>query len=151
MSRVVITGIGAISPAGTEHALTDVMARRPVSGALATLLDADWPESVRSRVARAERVTQLMAGAAGRALATAGWEAPDEQPQRDVGIVVGTAFGCFLSNLTHQQRVRAHGPAGALPRVFAATVSNAAAGEIGIACKLGGPAVTLTADRKSVV
>ena len=40
---------------------------------------------------------------------------------------------------------RRTGTRAASPRLFAATVSNAAAGEVGIGYRLGGPAVTLTA------
>ena len=125
------------------------MAHPAVAGAVDDRLGGDLPDGVRSRMARTERVTQLMARAVGRALAAADRLAFDDPPPRDVGIVVGTAFGCFLSNASHQQRVREAGPASASPRVFAATVSNAAAGEIGIAYRLGGPAVTLIAGAAS--
>ena len=46
-------------------------------------------------------------------------------------------------------RLAAEGPAGASPRLFAATVSNAAAGELAIAYRLAGPAVTVTAGGAS--
>jgi len=105
------------------------------------------PDAVRARAVRAERVTALALAAAWRALEAAGLGAPAGAPDASRGVVVGTAFGCFLTNAEHQRRVAAGGPAAASPRAFAATVSNAAAGEIGIACRLGGPAVTLTAGR----
>jgi 3-oxoacyl-[acyl-carrier-protein] synthase II len=62
-----------------------------------------------------------------------------------MGIVLGTAFGCFLTNAAYQRRLAEGGPSAASPRLFAATVSNAAAGELSIAYRLGGPAITLTA------
>src|SRR5262249_5880697 len=70
-------------------------------------------------------------------------------PRAGVGVVLGTAFGCFLSNAAYQQRFVEGGPAAASPRIFAATVSNAAAGELAIAYRLAGPGVTLTAGAAS--
>jgi 3-oxoacyl-(acyl-carrier-protein) synthase len=102
-------------------------------------------ETVRARAARAERVSQLALAAADAALVDAGLRLVDGEPRASIGIVLGTAFGCFLTNAAYQHRVATGGPAAASPRLFAATVSNAAAGEIGVAYRLGGPAVTLTA------
>ncbi len=103
------------------------------------------PEAVRTRAARAERVSQLALAAADAALLDAGLHFVDGEPRAGIGIVLGTAFGCFLTNAAYQHRVATGGPTAASPRLFAATVSNAAAGEIGVAYRLGGPAVTLTA------
>ena len=103
------------------------------------------PEAVRARAARAERVSQLALAAADAALLDAGLHLVDGEPRAGIGVVLGTAFGCFLTNAAYQHRIATGGPAAASPRLFAATVSNAAAGEIGVAYRLGGPAVTLTA------
>jgi 3-oxoacyl-[acyl-carrier-protein] synthase II len=103
------------------------------------------PEAVRARATRAERVSQLALAAADAALLDAGLHLVDGEPRAGIGVVLGTAFGCFLTNAAYQHRVATGGPAAASPRLFAATVSNAAAGEIGVAYRLGGPAVTLTA------
>jgi 3-oxoacyl-[acyl-carrier-protein] synthase II len=103
------------------------------------------PHAVRSRAARTERVTQLAFSAIGPALAMAGLATLDGDPRPMLGIVLGTAFGCFLTNAAYQRRLAEGGPGAASPRLFAATVSNAAAGEVSIAYRLGGPAVTLTA------
>lgn len=107
------------------------------------------PEGVRARAARAERVTQLVLAAGGTALAAAGLAQTEGPPRPGIGVVLGTAFGCFLTNVNYQRRLAEAGPAGASPRLFAATVSNAAAGELGIAYRLGGPAVTLSAGGAS--
>ena len=126
---VAITGAGAVTS-------------RDVS------LDA-LPEAVRARAARAERVTQLVLAAAGRALMAAGLYATDGEPRPRLAVVLGTAFGCFLTNAANERRLLEGGPAAASPRLFAATVSNAAAGELAIAYRLGGPSVTLTAGAAS--
>jgi 3-oxoacyl-[acyl-carrier-protein] synthase II len=112
--------------------------------ATAPALD-DLAEPVRARAARTERVSQLALAAADAALLDAGLRLVDGEPRAGIGVVIGTAFGCFLTNAAYQHRVAAGGSAAASPRLFAATVSNAAAGEIGVAYRLGGPAITLTA------
>ena len=103
------------------------------------------PETVRVRALRAEQITQLALAATGDALAAAGSVVLEGPPRPDVGVAVGTAFGCFLTNAAYQRRVGADGTRVASPRLFAATVSNAAAGEVGIGYRLGGPAITLSA------
>lgn len=103
------------------------------------------PEAARSRAARSERITQLAFSAVGPALAMAGLATTDGEPRARVGIVVGTAFGCLLTNAAFERRLVQGGAAAASPRLFAATVSNAAAGEVSIVYRMGGPAITLTA------
>ena len=118
-----------------------------ITGAAAVVDDelAELPEAVRARAVRAERVTQLALAAAGRALADAGLMMSEGAPRPRLGVALGTAFGCFLTNAAYQRRLAADGAKVASPRLFAATVSNAAAGEVAIGFRLGGPAMTVTA------
>ncbi len=129
---VAITGTGVITPVGSLPARFEAL-----------------PEPVRVRAVRAERVTQLAFVAAYAALTEAALIATDGPPRPRLGIVLGTAFGCFLTNAAFERRFLEGGPAGASPRLFAATVSNAAAGELSIAYRLGGPCVTLSAGGAS--
>jgi len=78
MRCVVVTGFGAV--------------RAPSLDGL--------PHVVRSRAARTERVTQLAFSAIGPALAMAGLATIDGDPRPMLGIVLGTAFGCFLNPLS---------------------------------------------------
>jgi len=143
---VAITGAGAVTPLGADAALwTRPAAAAPGSGGAVDIPLADLPEAVAGRAARAERVSQLALVAGGAALAASGLDVTDGPPRAGIGVVLGTAFGCFLTNAAYQRRLAAGGTAAASPRLFAATVSNAAAGELAIAYRLGGPAVTLTA------
>jgi len=108
------------------------------------------PEAVQARAARAERITALTLAAAGAVLAAARLVPEGSTgPSPGIGVVLGTAFGCFLSNAAYQERFADGGPAAASPRIFAATVSNAAAGELAIAYRLAGPGVTLAAGAAS--
>src|SRR5882724_12957861 len=145
MSPVVVTGAGAVVEAAPDSLLAhDAL----IIGRDGSIPLGHLPAAVRARAVRAERATQLLLAAGGRALAAAGLDAA-AAPETRAGIVVGTAFGCFLTNAAYQRRLAAEGPSGASPRLFAATVSNAAAGELAIAYRLAGPAVTITAGGAS--
>jgi 3-oxoacyl-(acyl-carrier-protein) synthase len=113
----------------------------------APLPTARLPAGVRERVGRVERLSALALAAGVEALGDAG-AAADVRRER-AGVVLGTAFGCFLTNHEYQERFVTGGVGAASPRLFAATVSNAAAGELGIALGLGGPGITLTAGGAS--
>jgi len=147
---VVITGAGVVAPLGSGAGLwTRYRAGARATGAVAELPLGALPDAVRTRAARAERVTQLLLATGGAALAGAGLDVTEGPPRPALGVVVGTAFGCFLSNAAFERRFLEGGAAAASPRLFAATVSNAAAGELAIAYRLGGPSVTVTAGGAS--
>ena len=105
------------------------------------------PPELRERAGRVERISGLTLAAGVQALGDAGIVV-DGRRER-AGVVLGTAFGCFLTNAEYEQRFASGGAGAASPRLFAATVSNAAAGELAIALGLGGPGVTLTAGGTS--
>jgi 3-oxoacyl-[acyl-carrier-protein] synthase II len=127
VSGIAITGAGVLTP-----------------GDAAAVALEHLPDAVRARAARAERITQLALAAGGIALGGARLGLGPARRER-LGVVLGTAFGCLLTNAAYQQRLAAGGAAAASPRLFAATVSNAAAGELAIAFGLAGPGITLTA------
>lgn len=145
-TTIAVTGAGAMTGLGAAPALWarvragEASGRRVPEGFLAEV-----PEPLRARALRCERVTQLAFAAAEPALRGAALVAADGPPRPDLGIVLGSAFGCLLTNAAYARRVAEGGLAAASPRLFAATVSNAAAGELAIAYRLGGPAVTLSA------
>jgi 3-oxoacyl-[acyl-carrier-protein] synthase II len=149
MSPVAITGRGVVTPLGAAPGVWQrVAAGDKAAGPVAAIALDALPEPVKARAVRAERVTQLVLAAAAGALAEAGLCRRGDQPgapEPRRGVVLGTAFGCFLTNAEFEARFAEGGPPAASPRLFAATVSNAAAGELGIAYRLGGPAITLTA------
>jgi 3-oxoacyl-[acyl-carrier-protein] synthase II len=122
---VAITGAAAVVPAGA-----------PLEASVEL-------HKLRERIARVERLSALALAAGVAVLADAGLALPARRER--AGVVLGTAFGCLLTNADYQQRFAAGGVGAASPRLFAATVSNAAAGEIGIAFGLAGPGVTVSA------
>jgi 3-oxoacyl-[acyl-carrier-protein] synthase II len=143
---MLITGAGAVTPLGRAPAAwARCRAGARAAGAVPEDALGALPEPVAARAARAERMTQLVLAAAGDALAAAGLARTDGPPRPSIGVVLGTAFGCFLTDAAYERRFLDGGPPAASPRLFAATVSNAAAGELAIAYRLGGPSATLTA------
>src|SRR5207253_10863466 len=126
----------ALTAAASTHAADDA--------AVAVLA-----EPLRTRALRAERVTRMVLVAGSRALELAGLAVETGPPRGDVGVVLGTMLGCFLTNAAYAERLAQAGPPGASPRLFAATVSNAAARELAIACPLGGATATLPAGPAS--
>jgi 3-oxoacyl-(acyl-carrier-protein) synthase len=146
---VAITGAGVVTVLGAAPAVWARAAAGERAAGSVSITLAALPEPVKTRAVRAERVTQLALLAAADALADAGLRRSGDQaggtPEPRLGVVLGTAFGCFLTNAEFEARFAEGGPAAASPRLFAATVSNAAAGELGIAYRLGGPGITLTA------
>ncbi|MFN8641034.1 MAG: beta-ketoacyl synthase N-terminal-like domain-containing protein [Candidatus Binatia bacterium] len=149
MSDAVITGLGVVSPLG--HAAPEV-ARRVAAGECA-VGDADGvriadlpldvvPAAARTRIGRLDRVCRLGLAATFLALDDAALTLPLAAPER-AGLVFGTGLGCLLSDAEFFEKVVAHGAPAASPRVFAYTVSSAAAGEVSIALGLHGPNTTL--------
>jgi 3-oxoacyl-[acyl-carrier-protein] synthase II len=148
VTDVVITGIGVISPLG--HSAAE-LARRVAAGVPARG-DADGvsvgdvpldavPAAARLRIGRADRLCRLFLAAACQAVDDARLPVPFVAPER-VGLSFGTGLGCLLSDAEFYAKVVAQGAAAASPRVFAYTVSSAAAGEVSIALGVHGPNVS---------
>lgn len=157
LDPVVITGMGVVSPFG--HSVEAVA--RAFSGARPAAppapQDAECssdiplsavPEDKRARIGRLDRLCRfflsasyLAVGAAGLKIGPDDGSAQQAVPER-VGLSFGTGLGCLLTDAEYNRRVVEQGPAGASPRLFAYTVSSAAAGEVSIALGITGPNVT---------
>lgn len=151
---VVITGIGVVSPLAASA--PDLAARvtagesaiAPLPGfdgaygasVCAIPLDATPAES-RIRIGRLDRLCRLFLSAAYLAVDDARLETRQADADR-VGLAFGTALGCVLTNAEYNAKLVQHGPAAASPRLFAYTVSSAAAGEVSIALGIKGANVT---------
>ena len=144
---VVVTGIGVLSPLGhtveelTRRVLAGARAASAADGGVymdAIPLDA-VPADKRARVGRLDRVCRLTLAAAFLAIDDAGLQIPATVAADRVGLSVGTALGCLLSDAEFYEKVVEQGPTAASPRLFAYTVSSAAAGEVSIALGIHGP------------
>jgi 3-oxoacyl-[acyl-carrier-protein] synthase II len=151
---VLVTGIGVVSPLGNSaHELAAAVTAG--DSALAPLAGFDGvygatvgdgaldaiPEQVRARGGRLDRLCRLFLSAAYRAIADARLDISLMDAER-VGVSFGTGLGCLLTNAEYNQKLIRGGPAAASPRLFASTVSSAAAGEVSIALGIKGPNVT---------
>ena len=147
---VVITGIGVVSPFG--HSVDDLV-RGFCGGQHAAPLqerDAEWvseipmsavPEDKRARIGRLDRLCRFFLAASYLAADAAGLVILPDEAER-VGLSFGTGLGCLLTDEEYNRRVVEQGPSAASPRLFAYTVSSAAAGEVSIALGIKGPNVT---------
>lgn len=127
---VAVTGIGVVAPpasAGSER-LCEIP------------LDA-IPADKRSRIGRLDRLCRLYLAASYLAVGDAGLPLDLDAGER-VGLSFGTALGCLLTNAEYWDKIVEQGVAAASPRLFAYTVSSAAAGEVSIALGIRGPNVT---------
>jgi 3-oxoacyl-[acyl-carrier-protein] synthase II len=145
--RVVITGIGIISPLGdTPEALHSALCEgrsglQPITlfktdGLVcqqAHALPAFTPETYlgKKNFRALDRTSQLVTAAAKLALDQSGWS-PEMRHQQEVGLVLGTMF-CSLHTISEfDRRGLTLGPSCVSPMDFANTVINAAAGQAAI-------------------
>src|SRR4029453_5051724 len=146
---VVITGLGVVSPLGNS---VSELTRRWRAGERAHS-DADGgvtietipldavPEATRARTGRLDRICRLFLAASFLAVDDAALRIAPPDAER-IGLSFGTGLRCFLSEAEFYEKVIEQGAAAASPRVFAYTVSSAAAGEVSIALGIHGPNVT---------
>lgn len=143
MREVVLSGIGLVSPLGADAAAVAERLRAGERCARVADIPLDVvPPAARTRIGRLDRVCRLALAASYLAVDDAGLALPLAAPER-VGLVFGTGLGCLLSDAEFYDKVVSQGAAAASPRVFAYTVSSAAAGEVSIGLGIHGPNTTL--------
>ncbi|MEO3973665.1 beta-ketoacyl-[acyl-carrier-protein] synthase family protein [Streptomyces sp. CAU 1734] len=148
--RVVITGVGLLSPAGGTaaevwSAYADDRAPADWSGGVrVSRVDFDpEPYLTRRERRRMDRLGQLAVAATARAMTDAGFE-PGSAGAAALGIVFGTGTGPMEAMERFTVPLLTEGPAAADPSVFPNTVYNQAAGQIAIHLGLRGPTSTLS-------
>jgi 3-oxoacyl-[acyl-carrier-protein] synthase II len=142
--RVVITGLGVVSPCGIGAAdFWAALFRPSATGQTLEIEDFDpspWYDGPKD-ARRSDRFTQLGAAAAGLALDQSGDPAGD--PER-VGVLVGTGIG-GLHTLEEQVEVhRTRGPARVSPFLIPMLMPNAAGARISMRHGYRGPCETIT-------
>ena len=159
MRRVVITGVGAVSPCGADAASTWAAVREGKSGiGPITLFDASQhatriagectdfdPEHYieRKRLREGARFIQMAVAASQQAVDDAGFEPSDELKER-TGTFIGVGIGGL--DLIEQQAnvLTTKGPRRVTPYFIPSTISNLAPGTVSMRFGYKGPSVTTT-------
>ncbi|HUI25322.1 MAG TPA: beta-ketoacyl synthase N-terminal-like domain-containing protein [Candidatus Kryptonia bacterium] len=145
---VTVSGMGIVTPLGCSieelaHHCEDggEAVAAPNALRISEIPVGAMPADKRARIGRLDRLCRVFLSASYSAVDAARLEMAPAQAGR-VGLSFGTGFGCLLTNAEYHQKIVESGPAAASPRLFAYTVSSAAAGEVSIALGITGPNVT---------
>ena len=142
--RVLITGVGAVSPLGVgARELYDGWAagRSGIEDGLGACTDFDPKEFMTVKeVRRSDRFAQLAISASTQAVADAGWdsEAPPVDGA-DIGCVIGSGIGGMWTFESQCDVLRERGPERVSPLAIPLIMGNAAAGLVAMRHGLGGP------------
>ena len=152
--RVVITGMGAVTPVGTTAPETwnNLVAGVNGIGTITRFDTSDLKVTVAGEVKdldAAERLgcdtrhmdlnVQYALIASDEAMADAGLTAEDEFDRDRVGVYVGSGIGGMISYTANVDTIRAKGMRRASPFMIPMMIANMAAGEVSIRHKLYGP------------
>ena len=157
--RVVITGIGLVTPLGLDREsswralVAGQSGVRPFEGFDASALRTRFGGEVRGFDAskylskpeerRTDRYSQLAIAAADEAMADAGYKVPEAQ-QHQVGVLLGVALGGLHSLEENHITLREKGPKRLSPMMVPMMLANTAPGLLAIRHGAGGPNFTLT-------
>ena len=143
MKRVVITGMGAVTPLGVgartlhERWTAGVSGIEEGEGACSGFVPTDHLS--KKEVRRADRFSQLGIVAGDEAIASAGWaDGLPYDPER-IGCVIGTGIGGIKTLTDGQDAVRETGPAAVSALSVPLMMSNAGAATISLRHNLQGP------------
>jgi len=152
--RVVITGLGAITPIGNNVADFWAAAKEGTSGVgKITQFDAsEYPVKIagevkdfkpkelleRKEAKRLERFSQFAVVAAGEAIGMAGIEITDANRER-IGVFIGSGMGSLGMIEKEEQRLLKFGPERVAPLIIPKIIVNMAAGNVAIKYGLKGP------------
>ncbi|MDP9033305.1 MAG: beta-ketoacyl-ACP synthase II [Myxococcota bacterium] len=159
MERVVITGIGLVTPVGigTQEAWTALLAGQNGIGPI-TLFDCSafrvriagevkgweptrWIE--RKKLKEMDRFTELALGGAALAVADARLELSDAERER-AGCFVGVGLGGLFTLEKTKETLMTRGPTKVSPYSIPGIIANLAAGQVSIAHGLKGPSYCTT-------
>jgi 3-oxoacyl-[acyl-carrier-protein] synthase II len=157
--RIVITGMGAITPLGSDVATywQALVAGRSGAGPItrydvseqevriaAEVKDFD-PVAIlgRKEAKRTDRFTQLVLAAALEAVADSGLDFANRGDNHDVGVIIGTGIGGIGTLLENYDVMRERGPRRVSALMVPMMMPNAGAGGIALQYGLHGPGMSL--------
>ncbi|GAA5495276.1 3-oxoacyl-[acyl-carrier-protein] synthase II [Rubritalea squalenifaciens DSM 18772] len=153
--RVVITGIGVVSPLGNDLKSTweGMKAGKSGIGQITQLDTTDYPVKIGGEVKdfdakpffkdpkdarRADRYTQLAMAASKMAMEDSGMD-PEAVDKTRVGVMVGSGIGGLGTLEREHEKLIQRGPARVSPFVIPMMISNIASGMISMEYGFGGP------------
>ena len=143
MSRIVVTGVGAVTPLGVgARKLFDrwMAGETGFVGLEAPCSDFEPTEHLSKKEARrADRFTQLAMAASDEAMESAGWRDDLPYDAERIGCVVGTGIGGLATMEHGQNMLRDEGPGKVPPLSVPLMMGNAASGVLAMRHKLRGP------------
>ena len=143
-TRVVITGVGAITPLGNSaRELHEgwLAGRSGIADGLGACTDFDPTEFMSTKEARrSDRFAQLAIAAAAQAVADAGWDESDPPADPgEVGCVIGSGIGGMATFEAQCEILRERGAERVSPLAIPLIMGNAAAGLVAMRHGLQGP------------
>ncbi len=153
-NRVVITGLGLVTPVGNDVATSwDALVAGRSGVGLITLFDAsEYPARIAAEVRgfdpvalfgrrearRMDRFVQFAMASAGQALDDAGLIVAGDNAHR-IGVVIGSGIGGIISLLDQAEVMRTRGPQRVSPFLIPMMLVDTASGQVAIAHGLKGP------------
>lgn len=156
--RVVVTGLGAVSPCGLDAESTwqAMVGARSGIGVITAFPCEDWPVRIAGEVRgfdpdavvgkkearRTERFTWFAIGAAEEAMRDAGL-APGQVPPHRLGVYIGSGIGGLAELLDAQMRFAAEGRKGLSPFTIPKAIVNLAGGHVAMRHDARGPSLAV--------
>jgi len=153
-NRVVITGLGLVTPLGNDVSTTwdGLVAGRSGVGPITHFDASDYPTRIAAEVKdfdpgalfghrearRMDRFTQFAMAAAGQALDDSGLSVTESNAHR-VGAVIGSGIGGIISVLEQAEVLRTRGPRRVSPFLIPMMLPDTAPGQVAISYGLKGP------------
>jgi len=148
VERVVVTGLGAVTPLGVGARALHERWSAGVCGVRdgeASCVEFDPKEFLSAKEARrADRFTQLALAACAEALAEAGWEEDLPYQAQRVGCVFGTGIGGISTLVDGQDTLRERGGEYVSPLAVPLMMSNAGAAALSMRHGLRGPSFAVS-------
>jgi len=161
MKRVVVTGLGVVSPLGlgAEHSFAQLIAGRSGIGRIESFDTSDLPTKIAGLVPRGSGVGEYDAlqvanakelrrydefilfalAAANQAVADSGYEPATEEQRERAGVLIGSGIGGLPSIAENAVKLHEHGPRRISPYFIPGSLINEASGVVSIRHGFKGP------------
>jgi 3-oxoacyl-[acyl-carrier-protein] synthase II len=159
MNRVVVTGLSAITPIGTdaETSWSNLVAGVSGIGPITRFDSTDYITRIAGEVKgftpdkyippkqarRMDYFTRYAVACTSMLMSDASWEIPEEE-QAEVGVILGCGLGGLETIEAFHHRLYHHGPRKVSPFFIPMLIANMAAGQVSMASRAKGPNLATT-------